>query len=163
VTRVVLVPALVAAMFGGVAGFARSAEAQRTPGWALEVPERVELVAGTTGTSGTLPITLSVDRGQSISKDAGIIIDLAPDSAIAIKRKRLGRGDAVDPGADSPRFSVALRSDNAGDFTMRVRVRFWLCGTRVCKPIDTRRNVAVAVTAPAPAPAAPAPPAAGAP
>jgi hypothetical protein len=125
------------------------AEAERAPGWSLEIPDRVELVAGM---GGTLPITLSVERGQSISKDAGIILDLAPDSAIAIKRKRLGRADAVDPGADSPRFAIGLRSDNAGDFTIRVRIRFWLCGTKVCRPIEARRNVTVPVVAPAPAP-----------
>jgi hypothetical protein len=118
------------------------AAAGPVPGWELQIPERVELVAGA---SGTLPITLSVDRGQSISKDAGIILDLAPDTAISIKRKRLGRADAVDPGADSPRFAIAVRSDNAGDFTIRVRIRFWLCGTKVCRPVDTRRNVTVPV------------------
>lgn len=136
-----------------VAGTAVGVDAERAPGWALQIPERVELVAGA---GGTLPITLSVDRGQSISKDAGIILDLAPDSAIAIKRKRLGRADAVDPGADSPRFAIALRSDNAGDFTIRVRIRFWLCGTKVCTPIEARRNVTVPVTAATP-PAASAP------
>jgi hypothetical protein len=132
------------------------AEAERAPGWTLDIPERVELVAGT---GGTLPITLSVDRGQSISKDAGIILDLAPDSAIAIKRRRLGRADAVDPGAESPRFAIALRSETAGDFTIRVRIRFWLCGTKVCRPVEARRNVTVPVAVPAqappPAPAAP--------
>ena len=134
-------------------GAASGADAERAPGWALQIPERVELVAGT---GGTLPITLSVDRGQSISKDAGIILDLAPDSAIAIRRKRLGRADAVDPVADSPRFAIAVRSDNAGDFTIRVRIRFWLCGTKVCRPVEARRNVSVPVTATAP-PAASAP------
>jgi hypothetical protein len=130
-----------------VAISAPRAEAQRAPGWSLEIPDRVDLVAGTVG---TLPITLSIDRGRSISKDAGIILDLAPDNAISIKRKRLGRADAVDPGADSPRFSIALHSDNAGDFTIRVRIRFWLCGAKVCRPVEARRNVTVPVAAPPP-------------
>ena len=117
-------------------------EAQRGPGWELRVPERVELAAGT---GGTLSIAITVDRGLSISKDAALVLDLAPDAAIVIKRRRLGRNDAVDPDADSPRFSVALRGETAGDYTIKLRLRFWLCGSRVCKPVEARRTVAVVV------------------
>jgi hypothetical protein len=122
----------------------------------LKIPERVEMVAGA---GGALPITIAVDRGQRISKDAAIILDLAPDAAIGIKKRRFGRADAVDPDADAPRFSVALRADTAGDYAMRVRIRFWLCGTKACRPVEARRNVAISVTAaPAPTPANPATP-----
>lgn len=121
--------------------------------WELRIPERIELVAGA---PGTLSIALAVDRGQAVSKDAGITLDLAPDSAIQIKRRRLGRTDAVDPDADAPRFAVALRAETPGDYAIRVRLRFWLCGGKVCKPIEAKRNIAVSVTAPpAPPPATP--------
>ena len=125
------------------------AEAQRAPGWELRVPERIELAAGA---SGTLPITLTIDRGQTISKDAGMTIDLAPDGSIAIKRRRLSRADAVDPEAEAPRFAVPLRAETAGDFAVKLRVRFWLCGTKVCRPIDAKRTIAIAVGAPAAVP-----------
>ena len=123
------------------------------PGWDLKVPERVEVVAGA---AATLPIAVSVDRGLAISKDAGLVLDLAPEGAVEVKRRRLGRGDAVDPEADSPRFAVALHADAAGDYRVRVHLRLWLCGQKSCRPVDARRTVAVAVTAaspPAPAPA----------
>jgi hypothetical protein len=120
-------------------------DAQDT-GWELRIPERVEL---TPGTSGTLPITITIDRGRSISKDAGVMIDLAPEGAVTVKKRRLARTDAVDPDADAPRFAVPLRAEAAGDFTLKVHVRFWLCGSKVCRPIDARRSVTVAVTAPA--------------
>lgn len=112
------------------------------PGWELRVPERVELVAGT---SGTLPIAIAVDRGQTISKDAGLILDLAPDG-VTVQKRRLSRADAVDPDADAPRFAVAVRAETAGDFTVKLHLRFWLCGTKVCRPIDARRTIAVAAT-----------------
>jgi hypothetical protein len=115
------------------------------PGWELRVPERVELVAGT---SGTLPIAIAVDRGQTISKDAGLILDIAPEG-VSVQKRRLSRADAVDPDADAPRFAVAVRAETAGDFTVKVHLRFWLCGTKVCRPIDARRTIAVAAT-PAP-------------
>lgn len=118
----------------------------------VEVPERVELVAGA---GGTLPIAIVVDHGMTVSRDAGVIVDLAGDSAIAIKRRRLGRTDAVDPAADAPRFAVPLRSETAGDYGVRVRLRFWVCGQKVCKPIEARRNIAVAVSAAQAVPAKP--------
>jgi hypothetical protein len=133
--------------------FVARVDAQDT-GWELRIPERVEL---TTGTSGTLPITITVDRGRTISKDAGVMIDLAPEGAVTIKKRRLARTDAVDPEADAPRFAVPLRAEAAGDFALKVHVRFWLCGSKVCRPIEARRSVTVAVTSPAPA----APPDAG--
>jgi len=117
--------------------------------WELRVPERIELVAGA---GGALPIAIVVERGQSVSKDAGIILDLAPDSAIAVKKRRLGRTDAVDPDAGAPRFSVALRADTAGDYSVRLRVRFWVCGQKACRPAEARRNVAISVTSPPPTP-----------
>lgn len=117
--------------------------AHAEPGWELRVPERVELVAGA---GGTLPVAIAVDRGQTISKDAGLILDIAPEG-VTVKKRRLGRADAVDPDADAPRFAVPLRADAAGDFTVRLHVRFWLCGSKACRPIDARRTVAVAASA----------------
>ncbi len=131
----------------------RDASAQRAAGWELRVPERIELVAGQ---GGALPIEIAVDRGLSVSKDASVIVDIAPDAAIAVKRRRLGRSDAVDPDAAAPRFAVAVRSERTGDFGVRVRLRFWLCGAKVCRPVEARRNVALSVAAVAPAPSPPA-------
>jgi hypothetical protein len=119
-------------------------DAQPSAGWELEVPERVELTAGV---GGTLPIALSLDRGLSISKDAGIVVDLAPEGAVSVKKRRLGRNDAVDPDAGAPRFAVALRADTPGDFTLKLKLRFWVCGAKVCRPAEARRTVAIAVAA----------------
>jgi hypothetical protein len=113
--------------------------------WEVKIPERVEL---TQGTSGTLPIALAVDRGLTISKDGGVVIDLAPEGSLAVKKRRLGRTDAVDPDADAPRFSIPLRAEAAGDFSLKIRLRFWVCGQKVCRPVDARRSVVVAVAAP---------------
>jgi hypothetical protein len=136
----------------GVALLLARASAETDAGWELRIPERVEL---TTGTSGTLPITITIDRGRTISKDAGITIDLAPEGGVSVKKRRLGRGDAVDPEADAPRFAVPVRAEAAGDFALEVELRFWLCGQKVCRPIEARRRVIVAVTTPAPPPAPP--------
>ena len=129
---------LVVLLLGGLRASA-SAET-----WELKIPERVEVTAGT---SGTLPIAIGVDRGTSISKDGGIVLDLAPEGGVTVKKRRLARADAVDPDADAPRFAIPLRAEATGDFTLRVRVRFWVCGQKVCKPVDARRSVVVSVGA----------------
>lgn len=139
-----------AALVAAALVFAR-ADAQNV-GWDLRIPDRIELVAGA---SGALPITITVDRGRTISKDAGITLDLAPEGALQVKKRRLGRADAVDPEADAPRFAVPLRADNPGDFALAVHLRFWLCGSKVCRPIEARRRVTIAVLAPSPPPAPP--------
>jgi hypothetical protein len=118
-------------------------------GWDLKAPDKVELVAGA---AGTLTISIAVDRGLSISKDAGVIIDLAPEGGLAVKRRRLGRGDAVDPEADSPRFAIPLHVESPGDYRLKLHVQFWLCGQKVCRPADARRTIAVTATAAAPTP-----------
>lgn len=118
------------------------AEAQRDPGWDVRVAERVELAVGA---SAPLAIAVAVDRGLTVSKDAAVIIDLAPDDGVGVKKRRLGRGDAVDPEADAPRFAVALRGDAPGEHTVRLHIRFWLCRSKTCRPIDVRREAHVSV------------------
>lgn len=119
------------------------ATASADTGWELRVPERIEIAAGAIG---TLPIVIAVDRGLSISKDAAIIVELAPEGSVSVKRRRLGRTDAVDPDADEPRFAVPVHGDAAGDYAIKLHVRFWVCAARTCKPVDAKRSVAIAVT-----------------
>jgi hypothetical protein len=114
-------------------------------GWEVRVPARVELEASVTE---MLPITIAVDRGLAVSRDAPVIVDLAAGPGVTLKKPRLGRGDAVDPGADAPRFAVPVRGDEAGEVMVKVRVRLWLCGGKVCRPVEDRRQVTIAVTAP---------------
>jgi hypothetical protein len=126
------------------------AQAPREAGWELRVAERVDVAAGATA---PLTIAIAVDRGLTVSKDAAVIVDLDPDPGASVKKKRLGRGDAVDPDADAPRFQVAVHGDAPGEHPVRLHVRFWLCGTRSCRPIDVRRVASIAVAGVTPQPA----------
>jgi hypothetical protein len=126
---------------------ASGAEAQRQPGWEVRVADRVELV---TGASGTVAVSIAVDRGLTVSRDADVIVDLAPEQGVSIRKRRLGRRDAVDPEADAPRFAIPVKADADGEHAVKVRIRFWLCGGRACKPIDVTKTAVVAVATPAP-------------
>ncbi|MDB4960933.1 MAG: hypothetical protein JWP01_932 [Myxococcales bacterium] len=128
------------------------AEAQRQPGWEVRVPERIELVPGA---SGALAISIAVDRGLTVSKDGAVIVDLAAPAGVTLRKRRLGRGEAVDAEADAPRFAVPVRANEVGEHTIKIRTRFWLCGGRSCRPIDVRRTAVVVVAAPPPPPPPP--------
>jgi hypothetical protein len=140
-----LAPAVLAVALGAPA----PAAAQGDPGWDVRVAERVEVAAGATA---PLSIAIAVDRGLTVSKDAAVILDLAPDPGASVKKRRLGRGDAVDPDADAPRFVVPVRGEAPGDHPVRLRLRFWLCGARTCRPIDVRRTATISVAAQTPSP-----------
>jgi hypothetical protein len=120
---------------------ARLAAAQEPVGYKLDVPEHLDFAVG----DGSLPITIAIERGQTISKDAGLTLDIAPDAGVVVKRRRLARTDAIYPDEDSPRFAIPVRGDAPGDFTLKLHLRFWLCGTKVCRPIDARRSVTIRV------------------
>jgi hypothetical protein len=125
-----------------VAALVAPASAQRTPGWELKVPERIEVAVGE---AATLPIAIAIDRGLTVSKDAPVIVTLAPDPGVVIKKRRLGRADAVDPEADAPRFAIPVRGDTAGEHVVRLHVKLWLCGGKVCKPLEIRRQTSIVV------------------
>lgn len=112
------------------------------PGWEVRIPDRTEIAVGGTG---TLSITVAADRGNSISKDGGVILDLKTDPTITLKKKRLSRGDAADPEADAPRFAIPLKVESLGDREVKVRLRFWVCASRTCRPIDVSRSAKIAV------------------
>ena len=130
--------------FGLAMQLCAPAEAQRDAGWEVRIADRLEVAVGA---SAPLTIALAVDRGLTVSKDAAVIIDLAPEPGVTVKKRRLGRGDAVDPEADAPRFAAAVRGDSPGEHTVRLHVRFWLCRSRTCRPIEVRRVATVAVAA----------------
>jgi hypothetical protein len=125
--------------------------AAQPPGWEVRVPDRIEVLLGD---AGVLPIAVAVDRGLSVSRDAPVIVDLV-GAGLGLRKPRLVRADAVDPGADAPRFAVALRPAVAGELPVKVRIRLWLCAARTCRPLDVRREAKVVVSAPPPAAAPP--------
>ena len=126
-----------------VASYAHAQPAQ--PGWEINVPEKVEVVKGAVA---NVPITIAVDRGLSVSKSGPVLIDLSPDAGLYIKKRRIGRPDAVDPEADVPRFVVPVRADQTGDLVVRLRIRLWLCGAKVCRPVDVKKQATISVSAP---------------
>src|ERR1700691_5640644 len=100
--RLVLCALAVGASIGAPAG------AEPAAGYDVQIPDRLELGSAQ---PASLDVPVAIDRGLTISRDAALIIDLAGDGGVAVKKRRLGRGDAVDPEAESPRFAIPVRMD----------------------------------------------------
>jgi hypothetical protein len=128
----------------------------RPADWKLVAPARVELAPGA---AGVVEIEVVPDGGRRVSRDGPLRLDVKAGEGVVIAgRKRLGLGDAVDPGAAAPKFAVKVTGDSPGSYAVDVTVRFWLCARQSCKPVRGAATVAVDVVAPPMPDAAPAPP-----
>ena len=136
---------------------AGSGAAARPADWKLVAPARVELAPGV---AGVMEIEVVPQGGRRVSRDGPLRLDVKPGEGVTVGggRKRLGLGDAVDPGAAAPKFAVKVMGDKPGSYAVEVGVRFWLCARQSCKPVRGAATVAVDIVAPPMPDAAPAVP-----
>ncbi len=115
----------------------------------ISLPARMELDQGH---SGAASLTIAPDPGYAISQTGPLLVALAvsPEPGLELPRRRYHRGQAADRLAAAPRFDLALRAARAGRYRLTVRILFWLCRGRTCRPIRTAREVAVEVRLPGP-------------
>lgn len=128
--------------------------ASSTAPWSIEVSERLELAPGAVG-----PVRLTLrGRGRHSVAQSGLRLDLTPSArGISVRQRRYQRGDAAEAEAAEPSFSIPVRAEVAGAYTLEVRVRFWVCTAKSCRPVDERRTIAVEVREPPPPPPPPEP------
>jgi hypothetical protein len=120
--------------------------------WAIELGDRLEL---TPGAVSPVRITLR-GRGRHGVAPSGLRIDLTPSArGISVRQRRYQRGDAAEADTATPTFSIPVRAEAAGSYSLDVRVRFWVCTAKSCQPVDERRAIAVEVREPPPPPAPP--------
>lgn len=120
--------------------------------WAIELGDRLEL---TPGAVAPVRITLR-GRGRHGVAPSGLRIDLTPSArGISVRQRRYQRGDAAEADTATPTFSIPVRAEAAGSYSLDVRVRFWVCTAKSCQPVDERRAIAVEVREPPPPPAPP--------
>jgi hypothetical protein len=126
-----------------VVGEARAEEAP----WSIELSERLELAPGAVG-----PVRIVLrGRGRHSVAQSGLRLDLTPSArGISVRQRRYQRSEAAEPEAAEPSFSIPVRAEAAGSYTLEVRVRFWVCTAKSCQPVDERRSIAVEVREPPP-------------
>jgi hypothetical protein len=128
------------------AALAAATPAAAAPGIELRAPDEVAAVAGA---PVVVSLTVVPPAGRTVSSDGPVLVELALPDGLSATRRRYARRDAADPAADAPRFELKLRAVTAGEHAVRVAVRAWLCGKKVCRPVRAERVVVVTV-APAP-------------
>ncbi|HUH02839.1 MAG TPA: hypothetical protein VML75_12665 [Kofleriaceae bacterium] len=103
------------------------------------------------GERGAISVTIAAEAGYSISREGPLSITVTAPPGIDPHKKRYARADAADARADDPRFDLRYQVQAAGEHRLDVRLRFWVCATRSCRPVDAQRTVVVAATlAPSP-------------
>jgi hypothetical protein len=113
--------------------------------WELRIAETADVEAGA---ASTVSLTIAGLGGRVVSRDGPVRVSLSSPT-LKTPRARYDRRHAADPAADTPRFDLRFTAPDAGDHTLSLDVRFWLCGARACRPIHATRQIAVHATAPA--------------
>jgi len=128
----------------------------------IQVPDSAELELGE---PGAVSLTLAPEAGYAISKDAPIAIALTvtPETGLGLPMRRYTRKHAADARAESPRFDLAARGTAAGQYTLGIDIRFWVCAKKTCRPVAEQRKVQITVVTPPPPPVDAGPPDAGRP
>ena len=127
---------------------AAPAAAAAQPGFTIVLPEAVSVAEKA---EAKVSLTITPDAGRTVSRKGPLRVLLAaePPDGLELPRRRYRRADAADALAESPRFDLAVRGRRAGRHTLKVAVRFWLCGRSTCWPVAAERTVPIEVT-PAP-------------
>lgn len=123
-----------------------SAGAASADEWDVRVPDEITVAPGD---AAAVSLTLAPGGGRTISTDAPIRISLDSET-LTLPRKRYGRKQAADPGAEAPRFDLRLVAPTAGDHELTVEVRAWVCARKTCRPMRTSRTVIIRAAPPTP-------------
>jgi len=129
-----------ALLLGAVAGAAEPASEASTS-FRIETGESTRQLRA--GGDGKLVIDIVPLGGTHVNAEAPLKISLSSTPGLKLSRQALGHRDAVDPGADGPRFVVPFQATGAGAQEARARVEFFICSDAWC--VKQARDVAVAI------------------
>jgi len=82
-------------------------------------------------------------QGVHVNREFPLKYKVETSGGLKVEKADLRRADAVDPGADNPRFEVPVTATAPGAQQMTVHMRFAICSDTWCVP--QARTVALAV------------------
>ena len=86
---------------------------------------------------------------EAPDRDLPLQVRIDADDGLVPLGNRLGWADVVDPGAHLPRVEARLRAGvTPGVYSVRARVRYWVCGAERCWLRDGEVTWHVTVTPP---------------
>ncbi len=95
------------------------------------------------GGSGKLVLSIVPLNGTHVHPAAPLKIALSGTPGLKLSKDVLGHKDAIDPGAQGPRFEVPFTAAQAGAQEARARVEFFICSDQWC--VKQSRDVTLAV------------------
>ncbi|MCC6994043.1 MAG: hypothetical protein IT370_05380 [Deltaproteobacteria bacterium] len=123
--------ALVALVVGGCLGVGAGVARAEDPDYYLaRSPAGAYLV----GRKSIVSLTILPGPGRRLLADAPLYVRLEAPGLKLIKRK-LRRRDAVDPGADAPRFELVFIGDKVGRYVLSAQALFYICAGRSCRAV----------------------------
>lgn len=131
--------ALAAALLGA-APAVRAAEA--TPKYELETKGSTSTLKR--GEQGKLVVVIRAKDGWHVDPRTPLKIDVTAPEGLKLEKTRLGKKDAVDAKAESPRFEVPFTAVAAGAHEAHAKVDFFVCSADAC--VKQVKDVAFPVT-----------------
>jgi hypothetical protein len=96
------------------------------------------------GASGKLVLVIRAKSGWHVDPRTPLKIDLAAPEGLRLEKTRLGKKDAVDAKAESPRFEAPFTAVAAGTQEARAKLDFFVCSAEAC--VKQVRDVTIPVT-----------------
>jgi hypothetical protein len=86
-----------------------------------------------------------LEKGVHVNREFPLKYKLSASAGLALAKAELVRADAVDPGAENPRFEVPVSATAAGAQQVTIQMRFAICSETWCVPQQKTVTVAVDV------------------
>jgi hypothetical protein len=86
-----------------------------------------------------------LEKGIHVNREFPLKYKVEPSAGLKVDRVEWKRGDAVDPGADNPRFDIPVAATAKGAQQVTVQMRFAICSDAWCVPQTRTVTVPVEV------------------
>jgi hypothetical protein len=75
-----------------------------------------------------------LEKGIHVNREFPLKYKVEPSAGLRVDKTELKRADAVDPGADNPRFEIPVSAGASGRQQVVVQMRFAICSDSWCVP-----------------------------
>ena len=87
------------------------------------------------GATGKVVVdVVPLEKGIHVNREFPLKYKVEPSAGLRVDRLEWKRGDAVDPGAENPRFEIPVTATAKGAQQVVVQMRFAICSDAWCVP-----------------------------
>lgn len=98
------------------------------------------------GEKGKVVVVIEpLEKGVHVNREFPLKYKVSASAGLSLSKTELARSDAVDPGAENPRFEIPVSATAAGAQQVTVQMRFAICSDTWCVPQQKTVTVPVAV------------------